>query len=211
MPVIGLFGGTFDPVHFGHLRVALDVMEHLQLEQLRFIPLHRAVHRTQPCATGAQRLEMLRAAIADQPGFVADDREIRRDAPSYSVHTLQSLRQELGQRIPLCLVLGADAYAAFLQWHKPLKIMQLAHLVVMQRPGHLLPDDTELREFTLQHQATEKSQLKNSAAGRILFLPVTQLEISASDIRQRLKQGTSARYLLPEPVRKIITRDGLYH
>ena len=96
--LIGIFGGTFDPVHFGHLRVALDVMEQLQLEQLRFIPLHQAVHRKQPVATAAQRLRMLQAAIADQPGFVADDREIRQDAPSYSLYTLQSLRRELGQQ-----------------------------------------------------------------------------------------------------------------
>ena len=209
--MIGIFGGTFDPIHFGHLRVALDVMEQLQLEQMRFVPLNRAVHRQQPDTTGIQRLEMLQAAIAEQPGFMADDREILRDSPSYSLDTLQSLRRELGTQVPLCLVLGADAYAAFLQWHKPLEIMQLAHLVVMQRPGHMPPDDAELQAFTLQHQAKQKSQLEESAAGRIMFLPVTQLEISASDIRQRLRQGVSARYLLPEPVLKIIARDNLYH
>ena len=208
--LIGIFGGTFDPVHFGHLRVALDVMEQLQLEQLRFIPLHQAVHREQPSATGAQRLQMLQTAIADQPGFVADDREIRRDAPSYSVHTLESLRQELGQQQPLCLLLGADAYAAFLQWHKPMEIMQLAHLVVMQRPGHSLPDDRVLREFTQRRQATKRTQLQESAAGRVMLLPVTQLEISASDIRQRIQQGGSARYLLPEPVLEEIIEEQLY-
>jgi len=208
--MIGIFGGTFDPIHFGHLRVALDVMEQLQLEQMRFIPLNRAVHREQPDTTGLQRLEMLRAAIADQPGFMADDREILRDSPSYSLDTLQSLRRELGWQAPLCLVLGADAYAAFLQWHKPLEIIQLAHLVVMQRPGHMPPDDAQLQAFSLQHHAEQKNQLRESAAGRIMFLPVTQLEISASDIRQRLRQGASARYLLPDPVLKIVARDHLY-
>jgi nicotinate-nucleotide adenylyltransferase len=208
--VIGIFGGTFDPVHFGHLRVALDVMEQLQLEQMRFIPLNQAVHREQPATTGSQRMEMLQAAIVDQPGFIADDREIRRDGPSYSVETLQSLRRELGLQVPLCLVLGADAYAAFLQWHKPLEIIQQTHLVVMRRPGHSLPDDPELRAFTLQHQVKQVKQLRKSPAGSIIFLPVTQLEISASDIRQRVRQGASARYLLPEPVWNIITRDNLY-
>ena len=187
------------------------MMEQLQLEQMRFVPLNQAVHRQQPDTTGIKRLEMLRAAIAEQPGFMADDREILRDSPSYSLDTLQSLRRELGWQVPLCLVLGADAYAAFLQWHKPLEIMQLAHLVVMQRPGHIPPDDTELHAFTLQHQARHKNQLEESAAGRIMFLPVTQLEISASDIRQRLREGASARYLLPEPVLKIIAREQLYH
>jgi len=208
--MIGIFGGTFDPIHYGHLRVALDVMEQLQMEQMRFIPLNQAVHRQQPGTTGSQRLEMLQAAIADQPGFIADDREIRRDSPSYSVETLQSLRRELGSQVPLFLVLGADAYAAFLQWHKPLEIMQLAHLVVMQRPGHLLPEDPELQAFTDKHLATQAQQLAESAAGRILLLPVTQLEISASDIRQRIKWGTSARYLLPEAVGEIIARENLY-
>ncbi len=207
--MIGIFGGTFDPIHFGHLRVALDVMEQLQLEQMRFIPLNQAVHRRQPGTTGTQRLEMLQAAIADQPGFIADDREIRRDSPSYSVETLQSLRRELGHQVPLCLVLGADAYAAFLQWRKPLEIIQLAHLVVMQRPGHMLPDDTELQTFTRKHLAAQPQQLAESAAGRVLLLPVTQLEISASDIRQRIKRGTSVRYLLPEAVGEIIAR-GIY-
>lgn len=208
--MIGIFGGTFDPIHFGHLRVALDVVEQLHLEQMRFIPLSKAVHRQQPATTGAQRLEMLQAAIADQPGFIADDREICRDAPSYTVETLQSLRRDLGQKLPMCLVLGADAYAAFLQWHKPLEIIQLAHLVVMQRPGHMLPDDAELQAFTGKHLATRAQQLAESAAGRVLLLPVTQLEISASDIRQRLRQGASVRYLLPEPVRKIMARDQIY-
>lgn len=208
--MIGILGGTFDPIHFGHLRVALDVTEQLELEQMRFIPLNRAVHREQPATTGVQRLEMLRAAIAGQPGFVADDREIRRESPSYTLDTLQSLRRELGWRTPLCLVLGADAYAAFLQWHKPLEIMQLAHLVVMQRPGHLPADDAELRTFTLQHQADQQIQLRESAAGRIMFLPVTQLEISASDIRRRLGQGASARYLLPDAVLKIVAKEQLY-
>lgn len=208
--MIGIFGGTFDPIHFGHLRVALDVMEQLQLEQMRFIPLNQAVHREQPGASGAQRLEMLQAAIADQPGFIADDREIRRDSPSYTLHTLQSLRQELGRQVPLCLLLGADAYAAFLQWHKPLEIIQLAHLVVMHRPGHRLPDDPELQAFTQQHLLEQTQKLGASAAGRIMLLPVTQLEISASDIRQRVRQSASARYLLPEAVWEIMVSENLY-
>jgi nicotinate-nucleotide adenylyltransferase len=208
--VIGIFGGTFDPIHFGHLRVALDVMEKLQLEQIRFIKLNQAVHRDQPRTPGVQRLEMLQAAIANQPGFIADDREIRRDSPSYTLHTLQSLRRELGRQVPLCLLLGADAYAAFLQWHKPLEIIQLAHLIIMQRPGHMLPDDPALHAFTQQHLLQQPQQLAESAAGRIMLLPVTQLEISASDIRRRARQGASARYLLPEAVWKIVVRENLY-
>jgi len=208
--MIGIFGGTFDPIHFGHLRVALDVMEQLQLEQVRFIPLNQAVHREQPDNSGTQRLELLQAAIADQPGFIADDREIRRDTPSYTVDTLQSLRQELGRQIPLCLLLGADAYAAFLQWHKPMEIMKLAHLVVMQRPGHMLPDDAKLQAFTRRRLVEQPQQLAELAAGKIMLLPVTQLEISASDIRRRIRQGTSARYLLPEAAHNILKSKNLY-
>lgn len=208
--MIGIFGGTFDPIHFGHLRVALEVMEQLRLEQIRFIPLNQAVHREQPATSAAQRLELLQAAIADQPGFIADDRETRRDSPSYTLETLQSLRQELGRQIPLCLLLGADAYAAFLQWHKPMEVIQLAHLVVMQRPGHMLPNDAELQAFTQRRLVEQPQQLAESSAGQILLLPVTQLEISASDIRRRIRQGTSARYLLPEAVWNLLMSKKLY-
>ncbi|WP_456374449.1 nicotinate-nucleotide adenylyltransferase [Thiolapillus sp.] len=200
--MIGIFGGTFDPVHLGHLRTALDVFEALVLEELRFIPLGQAVHRDQPLTSAQQRLALLRAAIEPQPGFVVDEREIRRQAPSYSVHTLEELRGELGMDASLCLLLGRDAFNVFHTWHQPERILELAHLVVMDRPGHAPPQVPELRALMQNRVVENVSALRQQPAGRILFHAVTQLDISSSDIRQRLAQGRSIRWLVPEAVHR---------
>jgi len=207
--MIGIFGGTFDPIHFGHLRVALDVREALDLDQIRFVPLKVAVHRQQPATSPEVRLAMVRAAVAGQPCFAADNRELARDGPSYTLHTLESLRQERGDE-SLCLLLGADAFDGFLSWHRPMGILRLSHLVVMRRPGADLPDESRLRALIDEHQCTSPSELRVAPGGRILFLPVTQLDISATDIRRRIVQGRSPRYLLPPGVEKIILDQGLY-
>ncbi|WP_457665470.1 nicotinate-nucleotide adenylyltransferase [Thiolapillus sp.] len=202
--MIGIFGGTFDPVHHGHLRTALDVYEALALDELRFIPLGQAVHRHQPQTPASQRLAMLQAAIEGQAGFRVDEREMSRPEPSYSVHTLQSLRAELGNETPLCLLLGRDAFLGFAAWHQPEKILQLAHLVVMDRPGHDLPGEGALSDLMQEHLTANPADLRTRPAGRILFQPVTRLDISSSDIRQRLADGRSIRWLVPEPVRVMI-------
>lgn len=144
--MIGVLGGTFDPIHYGHLRTALEVMQGIGLDQVRFIPLHHAVHREQPRATGDLRLRMLQAAIAMQPGFIADARELQRRGDSFMVDTLASLRAEYRDR-PICLLLGGDAFNYFLSWRHPTNILQLAHLVVMQRPGHAAIEDPALRRL----------------------------------------------------------------
>ena len=198
--MIGIFGGTFDPIHNGHLRTALDVYEALALEELRFVPLGQAVHRDQPQTPARQRLDMLQAAIEGQAGFVVDERELNLSRPSYSVHTLQSLREELGNAVPLCLLMGRDAFLGFADWHQPEKILQLAHLVVMDRPGHGLPEAGALHDL-MQGRVTRKADdLKGTPGGYILFQPVTRLDISSSDIRQRLADGRSIRWLVPEAV-----------
>ncbi|WP_456417895.1 nicotinate-nucleotide adenylyltransferase [Thiolapillus sp.] len=199
-PMIGIFGGTFDPVHHGHLRTALDVYEALGLEELRFIPLGQAVHRDQPQTAAALRLAMLRAAIEGQAGFVVDERELNQPEPSYSVHTLQSLREELGGAVPLCLLLGRDAFLEFAHWHQPETILQLAHLVVMDRPGHGLPAKGALRDLMQTRVTSNIGDLHNQPGGHILFQPVTRLDISSSDIRRRLAEGRSIRWLVPEAV-----------
>ncbi|MFM1892042.1 MAG: hypothetical protein RLZ44_1119 [Pseudomonadota bacterium] len=209
-PAIGILGGTFDPIHFGHLRVALDVVEALGLERVHLVPLNVAVHREQPEAAAAQRLAMVEAAVVDEPRLVADGRELDRPGDSYSVDTLRSFRAEFGDRLPLCLLLGGDAFNGFLSWHRPGEIAELAHLVVMQRPGYRLPEDPELQALVVKRRAQRPEQLAAAPAGHILFQPVTQLEISASDIRARIAQGRSARYLTPLPVVELIEKHGLY-
>ena len=208
--MIGILGGTFDPVHFGHLRVALDAAEALALERVHLVPLNHAVHRGQPVATATQRLEMIRAAVADEPHLIADDRELARSGASYTIDTLQDFRATFGHTRPLGLLLGSDAFEGFPGWRKPVEILQLAHLIVLQRPGYRLPDDPALQALVADHGTRDPATLAAAPAGGILFLSVTQLEISASDIRARIAAGRSARYLTPAPVLELIDRFGLY-
>jgi nicotinate-nucleotide adenylyltransferase len=208
--MIGIFGGTFDPIHDGHLRVALDVVEALDLDEVRFLPLQHAVHRAQPVASGEQRLAMLEAALLGEPRFSADDRELRRGGRSYTLDTLRSLRADLGDETSLCLLLGGDAFSEFLSWHEPQMVADLAHLVVMERPGYSLPSDASLQMMVERRGTDLKTELRNAPGGKIWFQPVTQLDISATDIRSRIAHGRSPRYLLPDPVLSLIDDHGLY-
>ncbi|MCB2264212.1 MAG: nicotinate-nucleotide adenylyltransferase [Candidatus Thiosymbion ectosymbiont of Robbea hypermnestra] len=208
--MIGVFGGTFDPIHFGHLRPALELLQGLPLREIRFVPLRTAVHRTQPVATAAQRLAMVRAAVAGQPGFVADDRELRRTGDSYSYDTLASLRAELGPRLPICLLTGRDAFAELPTWYRWRDIADLAHWVVMRRPGADAATDPELRHWMAPRLATDPAVLPRTPGGRVLFRDVTQLDISATAIRARIALGLSPGFLLPEGVLAFIEREGLY-
>jgi nicotinate-nucleotide adenylyltransferase len=208
--MLGILGGTFDPIHHGHLRTALDVAEAVGLDEVRFIPLRHAVHRDQPETPATLRLAMVQAAIAGEPRFVADDRELRRDAPSYTLHTLESLRAERGTAEPICVLVGGDAFAEFLTWHRPHDILGLAHLVVMRRPGWAIPDDPALGTLVDGRRADAAGALRGTSGGRILFQTVTQLDISATDIRARLRAGRSVRYLVPDAVLDLMRRERLY-
>lgn len=201
--MIGLFGGTFDPIHHGHLRSALEVTQELQLEQMRFIPLRDPPHRGKPRVSGRQRLEMITAAIASEPGFVADDRELLREGKSYTVDTLKSLREEFSD-VPLLLMLGSDAFRGFPAWYKPEEILELAHLLVVQRPGEVFPGIYSDRVLTNWQDA------RLALGGRILVKSVTQLQISSTQIREMIRKGLSPRYLVPDPVLDLIDQGGYY-
>ncbi len=207
--MLGIFGGTFDPVHFGHLRPALEVQQALGLNEVRFIPAGRPPHRDMPHATTPQRLSMLRAAIGDQPGFVVDEREIRRDGPSYMVDTLASLREEVGQ-LPLCLILGYDAFLGLPDWHQWSRLIELTHLVITHRPGWDHDDLGETLQTLVKQHEMAPEQMAEQVAGGLVFVPVTQLDISASGIREQICAGQDIRYLLPDPVYQIINEQKLY-
>ena len=207
--MIGVFGGTFDPVHYGHLRPALEVKRALGMVQVRFIPCHIPPHRVAPGATPEQRLTMLRLALAQVPGFVVDERELVRAGPSYMVETLASLRQELGAE-PLALVLGQDAFAKLHRWHQWPRLLELAHIVVARRPGGALPSTGPLADLLARHLAAQSAQLHVAPSGKIWFQDVTQLDISATAIRACVKDEGGCRFLTPEPVRKYIEAHGLY-
>src|SRR3974377_2148734 len=135
---MGIFGGPFDPIHYGHLRTAFELLETLRLPEMRFMPAGNPPHRDHTVASNAQRLEMVRAATARQPGFTVDDREMHKSGPSYSVETLAELRAEFPAR-PLCLIVGMDAFLGLPTWHQWRELLSLAHLVVAHRPGWRAP------------------------------------------------------------------------
>lgn len=210
MPALGIFGGTFDPIHYGHLRPALEVLESLQLEEVRFIPCRVPVHRGQPQVTPEQRLALLRLVLADQPGLVADDQELRRATPSYMVDTLLALRAEVGAQVALCLLIGSDAFQHLPTWWRWTELTDLAHIVVMQRPGSRPAWSEELESFVADKLTQQPQQLRQQTAGKILLHPVTQLDISATALRQRLAVGQAVRYLLPDIALAYIQDHRLY-
>ncbi len=208
--MIGIFGGTFDPIHFGHLRPLLDVKQALGLDEVRLIPCFIPPHRGTPSASAEQRVAMLSLAVADTPGFVIDQRELHRGGPSYTVDTLLSLRHDLGGDVRLCLIVGADAFMALDSWHQWQQLNQLAHIVVMQRPGALLPKTGAVAELVEQAQALDVEELQQQAAGKVLFQSVTQMDIAATSIRELVAQGKDVRFLMPDSVRHYIEIVGLY-
>ena len=207
--MIGLLGGTFDPVHFGHLRPALEIQQSIGLDEVRLLPSHVPPHRSQPHATPQQRLAMLHAAVAGDPAFTVDTREFEREGPSYTLDTLQSLRAELAGT-SLSLLIGMDAFREFSSWHRWREILDYAHLVVMTRPGKVPPEQDELADFISLHRVADAATLKSRASGLLLFHPVTQLEISGTQIRKLLASGKRADYLLPKSVLEVIYSEGLY-
>jgi len=208
--MIGILGGTFDPIHFGHLRPALELREELGLREIRFIPLRRAVHRPQPCASPDQRLAMLKLAVAGVAGFRVDERELRRSGASYTYDTLLELRAELGAEEPLCLLLGTDAFAGFPSWHRPNDIMGLAHLIVMRRPGDFPVGVGDRQAWVAPHLCQKAARLRELPAGRVIFQEVTALDISATAIRGEVARGRSPRFLVPDAVMSFIEGAGLY-
>ena len=206
--MIAIFGGTFDPVHYGHLRPAFEVQEALGIGQMHFVPLRDAPHRNQPEVSPELRCALVRAALGRRSGVCVDDRELHRDGPSYSYDTLTSFRQQW-PNAPLVLLLGEDAFRSFLFWHRPLDILELTHLVVMQRPGEY-QFDTQLQTLINERQADSPRELHEALAGRIYFQQVTQLDISSTGIRELCAGGRDISGLVPDAVAEIIERLKLY-
>lgn len=211
--MIGVYGGTFDPIHYGHLRPALEILEAFGLSHIRFIPCGQPAHREPPHASATQRLVMVQQALTSVPEFICDDREIRRAGPSYMIDTLRSLQHELpGEKF--CLLLGMDAFAGLHTWHDWQGILQLCNVLVMQRPEFepaRVIQNTELKNLLADNLLADKEIFVNSDAGKVMFYGVTQLDISSTRIRETIKQRHNARFLLPDQVIALIERDSIYH
>ena len=198
--LLGIFGGTFDPVHYGHLIPAAELMQTLKFEQVRFIPNNVPPHREQPWLDADTRRQLLATALADNPDFVLDERELKRQGPSYMVDTLLGLQEDFPQH-RLCLIMGMDAFAHFTRWHRWQTILELCHLIVISRPGVEMPDFGE-HQATIETRISHDVQaLNDSLCGQILIQSQSLIDISATMIRQRLSQGQSIIDLVPESIR----------
>ena len=206
---IGILGGTFDPIHFGHLRTALEIHQVLDLAEVRLIPCYQPVHRKMPVASPEQRLAMVECAIADEPALKAENCEILRKGPSYTIDTLEILHEKL-PHTPLCLIMGIDALLSFPSWNRWEEILKLAHLVVVHRPQYQLPQAGIVADLLKQRLKHNPTEIHGCLAGNIFLQPVTALEISATDIRKQIAAGRNPRYLLPASVYRYIQQHGVY-
>jgi len=206
---IGVFGGTFDPVHYGHLRTAFEMLQALRFDEVRFMPCGDPPHRGKTYANAALRMQMVEKAIEGLPGFVADDRELKRDGPSYTVDTLAALREEFPSQ-PLALIIGMDAFLGLPQWHRWREILELAHIVIAHRPGWRAPDMGPLGELLAERGTHRINNLHEALTGHIYIHDVTQLEISSTDIRELIAGGRDPIFLMPDAVREVIDESNCY-
>ncbi len=209
MRPIGIFGGTFDPIHYGHLRTAFEMLQALDFCELRFVPSGDPPHRGAVFADAALRLEMVRVAIAGRSGFVVDDCEIHRGGPSYTVDTLLTLREEFEER-PLGLILGMDAFLGLPTWYRWEAILDLAHIIVAHRPGWRAPEIGPLGKLISERGTHRIADLHETANGRIHIHAVTQLEISSTEIRELVAGGRDPMFLMPDGVRDVIAASRCY-
>ncbi len=212
---VGIFGGTFDPIHLGHLRLAEELGEALGCNEVRFLPTGTPPHRQPPHASATARRDMVALAIANNPRFTLDEHEVNRSDPCYMVDTLTAIRTEVGAHIPLVLFLGGDAFMGLTTWHRWTELFDLAHLAVAHRPGFnpqtwadSLPDPLRL---ALDQRISERpDDLEITPAGHIYLHAITQMDIAARRIRAACHQGASVRYLVPDSVRAYLNQHDLY-
>ena len=209
MSPVGIFGGTFDPIHYGHLRTAFEMLQALEFGEVRFMPSGDPPHRGKTYADAELRLQMVQVAVEGQDGFSVDPRELRRAGPSYTVDTLTELREELGET-PIGLIVGMDAFLGLPTWHRWDELLQLGHIVVAHRPGWKAPDIGALGDLISERGTHRISDLHDNAAGCVHIHAVTQLEISSTEIRELVAAGRDPRFLMPDSVREIIINSNCY-
>lgn len=206
-----LFGGTFDPIHFGHLHPVEALAHQVGLQQVTLLPNNVPPHRPQPEASATQRVAMVKLAIADRPLFRLDPRELQRSAPSWTVETLAELRQERGSQQPLAFIIGQDSLLTLHKWHRWQDLLSLCHLLVCKRPGYPAAMETdEMQQWLNNHLAPDAHALHHQPAGSIFLADTPLVSISATEIRQRRHLGESCDDLLPAAVSAYIDREGLY-
>ena len=204
---IGILGGTFDPVHIGHLRLALEMREALGLDEVRLVPAPTPNLRDAPAASADARVAMLELAVVGT-GLVVDTRELRRELRTYTIDTLCLMRAEFGQR-PLCFMLGQDAFNRLPEWHRWSELLDYAHLIVATRPGYAPPNDPRIQAL-LEHSTVTGTELTRRPAGGIVLQPIPLFPVAATDLRARVCAGRSIDFLTPPTVARYIAQHQLY-
>lgn len=207
---IGILGGTFDPIHFGHLRAAFEIYQSLKLDEMRLIPCRFPPHRGIPIAEAPHRLHMVSLAIEDSC-LKLDEQEMKREGPSYSIDTLMSLRREFPYSA-LYMVIGLDSFLTLSSWYQWEKLIQLSNIVVIQRMGWNFPEKGDMMDFFKAHSLKKEDNIHQHeyACGKILTQTITSLDIKASGIRSMIASGESPEFLLPKNVLKYIQQRHLY-
>jgi nicotinate-nucleotide adenylyltransferase len=207
---VGVLGGTFNPVHYGHLRSALELVQSLGLEQLRLMPSAVPPHREAPTCSATHRAAMVGLAVAGEPRLACDSRELQRSGKSYTIDSLMDIRRELDAGQSLCLVMGCDAVLSIDTWHRWQELLDWVHIVVIARPGWHLPQAGVVAQWLESHRLASVDALRQRVAGGIIIEELRPLAISSTEIRDLLAAGQSARYLLPEAVLDYIKTHNLY-
>ncbi|TBR45099.1 nicotinate-nucleotide adenylyltransferase [Marinomonas agarivorans] len=207
---VAIMGGTFDPIHNGHLRVAVEILDHHNFSELRLIPCYQPVHKKHPIISSEDRLTMIKLACQSDSRLLVDSREIVRQEPSYTINTLRDLRQELGEKTPLVMIVGMDSFLSLPAWDSWHDIIHYAHILVVSRPNWEQDFVRELADFYENYRVESAEELKLSAAGKIYLEALTPLSISSSMIRTLCRQKASIAYLLPDNVQRFIEQNELY-
>lgn len=210
MRLVGLLGGTFNPVHNGHLHLAGQLLKQLHFDEIRFIPSAVPALKTAPEVSVQDRVEMVKLAIADNPKFSLDTRELMRDGKSYTIDTLISLRGELGQTISLCLLMGYDAFLGLSKWHRWEALLDYTHIVVVNRPQTSQKPSNELRQLLKAHKTDALNALLDAACGAVYFAEIPPLDISSTEIRIKLVSGQTVDTMIPANVLGYIRQHHLY-
>jgi nicotinate-nucleotide adenylyltransferase len=207
---VALFGGTFNPVHFGHLKIAEEMAELLQVSQMRLLPCGSPPHRAKPDVTAKQRLAMLNLALGDQSLLIADDQELNRAGPSYTIDTLKLVRQEIDDTVPLFLCLGMDVLSSLNTWHCWQQLLDYCHIAVSPRPGWPVPEHGDIGHWIARYRCDDINEVQNKANGCIYFCDLMMLELSSTTIRDTIKRGENISSMTPDEVVDYIKTNHLY-
>ncbi|WP_368911436.1 nicotinate-nucleotide adenylyltransferase [Proteus vulgaris] len=208
---IALYGGTFDPIHYGHLRPVEALSGLIGLKEVIWLPNNIPPHRPQPEASSQQRLEMVRLALEPYSSFKVDTREIEKPTPSYTIETLRDFRKEIGDKHPLAFIIGQDSLLSINTWHQWDELLNVCHLLVCARPGYQTHfASAKMQTWLTTHQTHQQEDIHCLPAGKIFLADTPLYNISATDIRARHKAGLDCHDLLPPPVEDYIRQQQLY-